>query len=286
MKRPVDMMHSKQRNLTRPPVQKMGLVTVKRSATALLFLIYIVKEKAMNTCIYKNCDCFELLKSLPTGSIDLILIDPPYGISKDTNFTKSKPTGDKEMDKFRRTMDFGEWDHESVDIERVIKEGKRVLREGGTFICFYDIWKLETLKSFFDANHYNQIRFVEWIKNNPIPINSKRNYLTNAREVMISAIKGRNPTFNSSYDKGIYEVSACKDKGRFHPTQKPIELIKQLIEKHSNEGDTILDCFAGSCTTGVAALELNRNFVGCELDEEYYTKSLERFKPFQIKIET
>ena len=78
----------------------------------------------------------------------------------------------------------------------------------------------------------------------------------------------------------IMDYPICHDKGRFHPTQKPLELIEDLIKKHSNEGDIVLDCFAGSCTTGVAALKLKRNFMGCELDKEYFDKSMKRLEPF------
>ena len=71
------------------------------------------------------------------------------------------------------------------------------------------------------------------------------------------------------------------ETGRFHPTQKPLALIKELIEKHSNINDTVLDCFAGSGTTGVAAIELDRNFIGCEISPEYFEKSKIRIENAQ-----
>ena len=91
-------------------------------------------------------------------------------------------------------------------------------------------------------------------------------------------VKGSKPTFNSSYDNGLYEYPICRDKGRFHPTQKPIKLIEELILKHSNEGDLVLDCFSGSGTTAVACMNTGRTFLGCELDKEYYNKSLKRIE--------
>ena len=175
-------------------------------------------------------------------------------------------------------MDFGEWDKNFTGLNEVIKEGYRILKDGGTFICFYDLWKITPLKEMFEKNKYKQIRFIEWLKTNPVPINSKINYLTNAREIAVSAIKISKPTFNSSYDNGLYQYSICQDKGRFHPTQKPLAFMEELIKKHSNEGDTVLDCFAGSCTTGLAALNTNRNFIGCEIDTNYYKQSINRLK--------
>ena len=123
-------------------------------------------------------------------------------------------------------MDFGDWDKNFFGLEKVFKEAQRILVEGGTMICFYDLWKIETIKQYYENNKFKQIRFLEWIKTNPVPINSKINYLINAREVAVLGIKKSKPTFNSSYDKGIYEYPICHEKGRFHPTQKPLELRK------------------------------------------------------------
>ena len=232
---------------------------------------------------YTNEDCFTLLPNLPNESVDLILIDPPYEISRPTNFQSGEKTG-RDVDRFRISMDFGEWDKNFSGLNNVIKEGYRILKKGGTCICFYDLWKIETLKNIYESNKYKQIRFIEWLKTNPVPINSKINYLSNSREVAVSASKVSKPTFNSSYDNALYQFPICRDKGRFHPTQKPLDLIKELIVKHSNEGDIILDCFAGSCTTGVAAYQLNRDFIGCEIDVDYYNQSLERLDDAGIQI--
>lgn len=228
---------------------------------------------------FTNESCFDLLPKIKSGSIDLVLIDPPYEISRPTNFQNGELTGTN-TDRFRISMDFGEWDKNFSGLDFVVKEAYRILKPGGTMICFYDIWKIETLKKLYDDNKFKQIRFIEWVKTNPVPINSKINYLSNAREVAVSAIKISKPIFNSSYDNGIYSMPICHDKGRFHPTQKPLSLMEQLIIKHSNEGAMVLDCFAGSCTTGIAALKLKRNFIGCELDENYFTQANERVKQF------
>ena len=231
---------------------------------------------------FTNESCFDLLPRIPSNSIDLILIDPPYEISRPTNFQSGEETG-RDTDRFRISMDFGEWDKNFIGLEVVIKEAYRILRPSGTIICFYDLWKIETLKKLYDNNKFKQVRFIEWIKTNPVPINSKINYLTNAREVAVSAIKVSKPTFHSSYDNRICAYAICQDKCRFHPTQKPLAFIEALIQKHSNEGDTVLDCFAGSCTTGVAALNSGRNFIGCEIDKDYFDKATARVAPLLPK---
>ena len=70
--------------------------------------------------------------------------------------------------------------------------------------------------------------------------------MTNAREIGVVGVKSGKPVFHSEYDNGVYSYPICHDKGRFHPTQKPVALLEEIIEKHSNEGDLVLDCFAGS----------------------------------------
>lgn len=230
-----------------------------------------------------NESCFDLLASIPSDSIDLVLIDPPYEVSRDTNFKSGEAKG-KDTDRFRVSMDFGDWDACFVGLDKVISEAYRVLRRGGTLICFYDLWKITILKQYFDDAKFKQIRFIEWIKTNPVPLNSKTNYLTNAREIAVSGVKGGKPIFKSEYDKAIYEYPICHDKGRFHPTQKPLALIEEMIEKHSNEGDIVVDCFAGSATTAVASYNLGRKFLGCELSNEYYKQSIKRLKKLGIEV--
>ena len=226
---------------------------------------------------YENISCFELLTKIPSNSVNLVLIDPPYEISRETGFQNGAETG-TDTDRFRISMDFGDWDKNFTGLDIVVKESYRILKPGGTFICFYDLWKIETLKQYMDNNKFKQIRFIEWLKTNPVPINSKINYLTNAREVAVSGIKISKPTFHSSYDNGIYEFPICHDQGRFHPTQKPVALMEALILKHSNENDVVVDCFSGSGTVGVAALKNNRRFIGCEISPEYFNKSKQRLE--------
>ena len=184
--------------------------------------------------------------------------------------------------KYAVTTNYGKWDSEFTleKLDLFVKHFHRILRDGGTCIIFFDIWKLTNLKDILEDSKFKQLRFIEWIKTNPQPINSSVNYLTNCREIALLGIKKSKPTFNSKYDKGIYEHPLQGGKERFHPTQKSLPLFEDLINKHSNEGDLVLDCFAGSATTGVAALKTDRRFIGCELDKEYYEKASKRLENY------
>jgi len=228
----------------------------------------------------KNLDCFDFLVDVPSNSVDLVLVDPPYEISRATGFS-AVVNG---VDRFAVSMDFGEWDYNFNGLDQVIQEFYRVLKKGGTAIIFYDLWKITNLATMLENSKFKQLRFIEWVKTNPVPLNSKINYLTNSREVAITAIKGSKPKFYSEYDNGIYEYPIYHGKDRWHPTQKPIKLFEELILKHSDEEDVVLDCFSGSGTTALAAKNTKRNFIGCELSQEYYEKSIKRIKDVNQQV--
>ena len=185
--------------------------------------------------------------------------------------------------KYAVKTNYGDWDSEFTmeKLQTFINHFHRILKPGGTCIVFFDLWKISPLKEQLESAKFKQIRFIEWIKTNPQPLNSSVNYLTNCREIALMGIKKSKPTFNSKYDNGIYSYPIQGGKHRFHPTQKSLPLFEELIKKHSNEGDIVLDCFLGSGTTAVAALKTKRKFIGCEMQEEYYEKMLKRIEFYE-----
>ena len=279
----------------------------------------------VNKLSIKNQDGLLFLSKIHDNSINLILTDPPYIISKESGMNKhynnvqenkankiefvkteidwlefkktlNKPIKELDADKGKGwskmnylkygtilgkkycvKTDYGEWDSEfTMDIlEQFICEYYKKLKKGGTLIIFFDLWKISHLHHLLEKYNFKQIRMIEWIKTNPQPRNSKVNYLTNAREIALTATKGGCPTFNSSYDNGIYSYPLQGGKNRFHPTQKNLLLFEELIKKHSNENDIIMDTFLGSGTTAIACKNTNRSFIGCEISKEYYDKIME-----------
>lgn len=203
-----------------------------------------------------NESCFSFLKELESNSIDLALIDPPYEVSRETNFKSGEAKG-KDTDRFRVSMDFGDWDSDFTGLDEVIKELYRVLRKGGTIICFYDIWKISILRRYFDDAKFRQIRFIEWVKTNPVPINSKINYLTNARELAayseqdlarlrktIFAWQRRNHC-KKQPERWQFRRSTCYDVDwsfRFEPCDRNDCSLNVKAKNLSNEPEIVITC--------------------------------------------
>jgi len=230
-------------------------------------------------------DCFDEILKLKSQTVDLIIIDPPYLISKDSNFKKVSASTSKELQtKYNISIDFGDWDKSELDWDLLFVNFFRILKKGGTVIIFYDIWKSNQIKQAAEAVGFKQPRVCCWQKTNPVPVNSKNNYLSNASEYFFSFVKGSKPTFNSEYDNGYYKYPICHGRERLqHPTQKPISLIKELIKKHSNPGDLVVDCFAGSGTVGEACIELGRDYILIEKNIDYYKMIQHRLNKIDIE---
>ena len=218
-------------------------------------------------CVIVQSDFNAFLTGLRDNCADLVLTDPPYSISKKTGF---KSVGKNGVDRFAVSMDFGEWDHTEIDLTSFCDKAYNALRSGGTAIVFYDVWKITKLSEAMMDAGFKQLRLIIWEKTNPVPLNSKVNYLTNSRETAILGVKGGKPTFHSQYDIGTYRYPIHRDGGkRLHPTQKPLQLTTDLILKHSNSGDLVIDPFLGSGTTAVACASNGRRFAGCDIDSRY-----------------
>ncbi len=223
-----------------------------------------------------NSDCYDLLAKIPDGSIDLVLIDPPYNISApDMRIVKTKDKSGKRMEN-----GFGEWDLKPIEVSKLVPEIYRVLKPGGTFICFFDQNKMFLLKISAEISGFGYIRTIYWHKTNPAPHHAKKTYVQGTEQAMVcyKPVDGHNYTFNTGgkmhKDYFFYPIA----KSKFHTTPKNVNLLEELITIHTNAGDTVLDCYSGSGSTAVACASTGRNFIGCELDKGYYMNSIKRIK--------
>ena len=217
-------------------------------------------------------DCLELMAALDEGTVDLLLTDPPYNVSMKSGFHTMG----------RKGVDFGEWDKE-FDQRGWLEIACSKVRKGGSVVIFNDYKNIGLMTDVLQANGFIVKELLIWKKPNPMPRNRDRLYVTSI-EVALWAVKGKGWTFNrqkKTYENAIFESASVGYRKRIHPTQKPEKIIKEILAIHSNEGDIILDCFMGSGTTALAALDMNRYYIGMEIDEEYCKVARQRVNEWE-----
>ena len=221
---------------------------------------------------------------LAKGSVDLILTDPPYVISKPTGFTTKNVDGEYDGIKaYAIRTEFGAWDTQQgftmEDLDTTVQGMYDALRPGGAAIVFFDLWKVSQLFEMMEKAGFERLTMMEWAKTNAVPINARASYLTNAREIAVYGVKpGGEIVAHAPNPHGRYNHPIQSGKDRFHPTQKSTALFQELVRIFSRPGDLVVDCFAGSATTAAAALLEGRRFVGSEPDPEYYPKAAARIE--------
>lgn len=208
-------------------------------------------------------DCLERMKEIPDGSVDMVLTDPPYNIARKNNFHTMGRSG----------IDFGEWD-KGADLFSYMREIPRLLNKNGSAVIFNDWKNLGDIARFGESLGMDIKDMIRWEKANPMPRNKDRRYITDYECAVWLTMPKSKWSFNrqsDTYDRPLFKGGLTKASEKTgHTTQKPVYLMESLIKTHTNEGDTILDMFMGSGTTGVAAVNLNRKFIGIELDPEYF----------------
>ena len=212
-------------------------------------------------------DCLEMLKTIPDGGVDLVLTDPPYNIARDNNFHTMGRAG----------IDFGEWD-KGADLFSYMVEVRRVLNKNGSFIVF-NAWKnLGDIARYAENLGLVTKDMIRLEKSNPMPRNRDRRYITDYECAIWFTMPNAKWVFNRQDDKYQRPKFVHSIDKWLHPTQKSLALMTDLVKIHSNKGDVILDPFMGSGSTGVAAKQLDRNFIGIELDETYFNIAKNRIE--------
>lgn len=208
--------------------------------------ILLKKDMELNK-IYQG-DCLELMKGMADKSVDLVLTDPPYGIGADSKGFKNGTSSSQ--------YEMSEWDSQ-IPSREVFDEMRRVSKNQ---IIFGGNYFLEYLK--------NTRCFIIWDKG------TGDNSYADAEIAWTSfdrVIKIVNKVWVGANAKERFEK-------RLHPTQKPVEVMEWILMNFSEEGMTILDPFAGSGTTCVAAQNLHRNFIGIEISEKYVEIARDRLR--------
>lgn len=217
-----------------------------------------------------NMDCLEGMKQLEDNSVDLIVTDPPYeidGIGGGGTFGTKNRKYHRDMEEANVKKGFN---------NKLLVELLRVLKKVNIYIFCNKNQIYQISKFFKDFN----VDLLVYHKKNPIPtVNNK--YLSDLEYIFFIREKG--VKIYGDYKSKSKLFSANINKNNFdHPTVKPIALIRKLILNSSIEGNLILDCFLGSGTTAVACKQLRRNFIGFEIDKDYYDIAQKRLDKTNI----
>ena len=242
-------------------------------------------------------DCIEIMSKMPKGKVQLILTDPPYNASNGgVNLPDNKTGGayykvNEEWDKFGNYTDYMQF------TKKWVEEADKLLAPNGSIMVCGSLHNIGEVIVALKGKGYKFINLITWKKNNPMPSITKRT-LTHSTEFIAWFAKGKGWKFNyknmKKYSQGkqlrdVWEFPICqgserikgKDGRAAHPTQKPLELFKRLVEMATDEGDIIIDPFMGSGTTAIAAMQLNRDWIGIDNNKEYIdlaNKRIEKHK--------
>ena len=205
--------------------------------------------------LYKG-DCLEVMKDIPDKSIDVVITDPPYGI-----LGGSKTIGGSKL--YKANEYNCDWDNERIS--------KEILNE---------IFRISKNQIILGYNYISDLlpitnSLIVWDKK------EKNNWFDNFSdgEIIWTSYKKPLRIYRFLWMGAIRKGKRTK---RVHPTQKPVELMEWIIKNYTNENDTILDCFMGSGSTGVACKHTNRRFIGIELDENYFNIAKERIENAKV----
>lgn len=241
-----------------------------------------------------NDDTFNALKNFEEKTFDMIFADPPYFLS-DNGITCS---GGKMV-----SVNKGFWD-KSLSVKekhefnkKWIKECYRVLKDIGTIWISGTLHNIYSIGMALEEEGFKIINNITWQKTNPPP-NLACKTFTHSTETILWArkdLKKCKYTFNYDLMKKLNDNKQMKDvwttsltktsekKQGKHPTQKPLEILDRIILASTKENDLILDPFCGSSTTGIAAIKLNRRYIGIDNEKEYLDLSIRRYQEIKEK---
>ena len=215
----------------------------------------------MNKIELYNGNCLNILdKFLSEGrKVDLIVTDPPYRVISGGNKSPDSPKG------VIASNDGKIFKHNDLDEAEWFPRIYEVLKDNAHCYIMTNVLNLERYLTLARKVGFKLHNLLVWKKNNVLP---SRWYMKNC-EYTLFLRKGRAFSINDVSSKTVHEIKNITGN-KHHPTEKPVELMELYIKNSSQEGETVLDFTMGSGSTGVACKNLNRNFIGIEIDSEYF----------------
>ena len=206
------------------------------------------------------------MKKMKDRSVDFVLTDIPYDV------VNRKSNGLRNLDKEKA-------DIKTFELQDFLEEVYRLAKNSVCIFCSKE--QFSEIYAFF-ADKKGTVRPIVWEKSNPSPMNGQYIYLSGV-EMAVWFKKSGAKTFNAYCKNTVFEYPNGKRK--FHPTQKNLNLFKELIKDNTNEGDLVFDPCLGGGTTAFACMELDRDYLGFELEEKYFEAVLDEIKHIHNKKE-
>ena len=239
-------------------------------------------------------DSLGIIKTIPSRSVDLIFVDPPYNLQlKDTLYRPDQTSVEAVTEKWDKFNNYKEYDTFTISW---LKESKRILKDGGSLWVIGSYHNILRTGALIQNLGFWILNDIIWHKTNPMP-NFRGTRFTNAHETMLWCTTSRDAKYTFNYQnlkelndgkqmRSDWYIPICSGKERMreknnqrsHPTQKPEALLYRILLSSTKIGDTILDPFLGSGTTAVVAKKLQRNFIGIEQNKEYISLAKKRLK--------
>lgn len=218
-----------------------------------------------------NGDCLKIMKEIPEESINLIVTDPPYPTTSRGSAGNSGGMLQKEINKKGKVFNFN-----NINCKEYAPEFYRILKNGSHCYIMTNHVNLIDMLNTFTNNGFHFIKSLIWDKGNKI----MGQYYMSQFEYILFFRKGKGKKINNCGTSDILSIKNIKTKNKdgenLHDTEKPVELMKILIQNSSNENEIVLDPFMGIGSTGIACSKTNRDFIGIELDKQYFETAKER----------
>lgn len=223
-----------------------------------------------------TADSFEKIKEVPDRSVDVILTDPPYNLGQYS-------TGNLKM-RWRKDFnnDIASWDQETFSPRAWVEEFKRVLKPTGNLFAFTSYNLLGAWHAAFDPE-FDTFQFIVWHKSNPPPKLRRAGFLNSCELIICAWNKGHTWNFGRQSEMhNFIEAPICMGRERTkdpkHPTQKPMRVLEHVLKLGSNVGDLVFDPFMGVGSSGVAAVNMKRRFLGFDQEATYVRAAAQRFE--------
>ena len=229
----------------------------------------------MNKVKLINGNCLDTLKNIPNESIDLIVTDPPYPTTSRGNAGNSGGMLQKDINKKGKVFTYN-----NINCKEYAPEFYRLLKDGShCYVMTNHINLIDMLNTFTDVG-FHFIKSLIWNKGNKI----MGQYYMSQYEYILFFRKGKGKKINNCGTSDILSIPNKKTKDKdgknIHDTEKPTELMEVLVNNSSQENELVLDPFMGVGSTGLACIKNNRNFIGIEIDENYFNIAKSRLEEF------